>query len=85
MPSQNTEVVIEIAPSKTKYGGKPKYISDKIPIGIINPSNASIEMAFWCLNLSWKNSNRNPIKMLRKVNKLPWTCAKRLSKCLPIL
>lgn len=32
-------MVIAIAPTKTKMGGKPKYTSDKIPIGINRPAN----------------------------------------------
>ena len=41
-----TEVVIEMAPVKTKTGVNPRYISARIPNGIINPVRASIEIIF---------------------------------------
>ena len=44
MPNQITEVVIAIAPINTKMGGKPKYTSDKIPIGINKPARANHEI-----------------------------------------
>ena len=54
MPSQITAVVIETAPMSTHIGGKPKYTSDKIPIGISNPIIASQEIfladCIWPLN-----------------------------------
>ena len=53
MPSQITEADIAMAPINTKAGGKPKYTSVKIPIGINNPVSASHEIAFtfWSLSL----------------------------------
>ena len=58
MPSHITEAVIAIAPIKTKIGGKPKYTSDKMPIGISNPVKASQEIAFTLLSLSRKCSSK---------------------------
>ena len=45
-PNQITEAVIAIAPINTNAGGKPKYTSVKIPIGINKPIKASQEINF---------------------------------------
>lgn len=44
MPNQITEVVMLMAPNKTKIGESPKYTSDKIPNGIKSPPKANQEI-----------------------------------------
>ena len=53
-PNQITDTVIAIAPINTKAGGKPKYTSVNIPIGINKPVSANQEIAFTFCNLSLK-------------------------------
>jgi hypothetical protein len=48
-PNQITEAVIAIAPINTNAGGKPRYTSVNIPIGINNPVSANQEMSFHVL------------------------------------
>ena len=57
-PNQITEAVIAIAPINTQAGGKPKYTSDNIPIGINRPVSAHQEMAFTFWSLSLKCRSR---------------------------
>lgn len=53
-PNQITEAVIAIAPIKTSRGGRPKYTSDNIPIGINKPVKANQEITLTFLSLSLK-------------------------------
>lgn len=57
-PNQITEAVIAIAPINTNAGGKPKYTSVNIPIGINKPVSANQEMAFTLWSLSLKCRSR---------------------------
>jgi hypothetical protein len=45
IPNQITEAVMAIAPINTKAGGKPKYTSVNIPMGINSPVSANQEIA----------------------------------------
>ena len=65
-PNQITEAVIAIAPINTNAGGKPKYTSVNIPIGINNPVSANQEMAFTFLSLSLKCRINNQLEYLER-------------------
>jgi hypothetical protein len=84
VPNHATDATIKLAPTMTRKGDYPNSTSLRIPIGIIIPISASVEILVASIAVTERYISKYPITMLRNAKRLPCACANRDSQCGPV-